>query len=147
MKDLLDGIAYLHDRKIVHRDLKTSNLLYSNEGILKICDFGLARKAAQALMTQEVITMWYRPPELLLGEYHYSVELDIWSVGCIMAEMFLREPLFQGKSELEQLDIIFKAIGSPTEESWPDVKSFKNYIYVQGKKYPIGKLSDMMPKD
>lgn len=98
MKDLLEGINYLHDRKIVHRDLKTSNLLYSNEGILKICDFGLARKAAQALMTQEVITMWYRPPELLLGEYHYSVELDIWSVGCIMAELFLKEPLFQGKS-------------------------------------------------
>lgn len=62
MRDLLEGIAYLHDRKIVHRDLKTSNLLYSNEGILKICDFGLARKATQSLMTQEVITMWYRPP-------------------------------------------------------------------------------------
>jgi len=97
-------------------------------------------------MTQEVITMWYRPPELLLGEYHYSVELDIWSVGCIMAEFFLREPLFQGKSELEQLDIIFKTVGSPTEETWPDVKSFKNYLYVQGKKYPLGKLPDFIPK-
>lgn len=62
MKDLLEGMAYLHDRKILHRDLKTSNLLYSNEGILKICDFGLARKAMQSRMTQEVITMWYRPP-------------------------------------------------------------------------------------
>lgn len=100
MRDLLEGIAYLHDRKIVHRDLKTSNLLYSNEGILKICDFGLARKATQSLMTQEVITMWYRPPELLLGEYHYSVELDVWSVGCIMAELVLRDALFKGKTEL-----------------------------------------------
>lgn len=100
MKDLLEGMAYLHDRKIVHRDLKTSNLVYSNEGILKICDFGLARKAAQSLMTQEVITMWYRPPELLLGEYNYSTELDIWSVGCIMAELVLRDAMFKGKSEL-----------------------------------------------
>ncbi len=100
MKDLIEGMAYLHDRKIVHRDLKTSNLLYSNEGILKICDFGLARKAAQSLMTQEVITMWYRPPELLLGEYNYSTELDIWSVGCIMAELVLRDAMFKGKSEL-----------------------------------------------
>ena len=98
MRDLIEGMAYLHKRKIVHRDLKTSNILYSNEGILKICDFGLARKAARALMTQEVITLWYRPPELLLGEYHYSVELDMWSVGCIMAEIVLRKPLFPGNN-------------------------------------------------
>eukprot|EP00919_Chromeraceae_sp_WS-2016_P058159 GHVR01137997.1.p1 GENE.GHVR01137997.1~~GHVR01137997.1.p1 ORF type:complete len:101 (-),score=0.84 GHVR01137997.1:4238-4540(-) len=100
MKDLLEGMAYLHERNIVHRDLKTSNLLYSNQGILKICDFGLARKASQAIMNQEVITMWYRPPELFLGECNYSTELDLWSVGCIMAEIILREPIFQGKTEL-----------------------------------------------
>ena len=72
MLDFLSAMAYLHDRKIVHRDLKTSNLLYSNEGVLKVCDFGLARKAAQSLMTQKVVTMWYRPPELLLGQFAYS---------------------------------------------------------------------------
>ena len=82
----------------MHRDLKTSNLLYSNAGILKLCDFGLARKASLSLMTQEVITMWYRPPELLLGEYCYSTELDMWSIGIIMAELFLREPIFKGKT-------------------------------------------------
>ena len=97
-------------------------------------------------MTQEVITMWYRPPELLLGGYNYSVELDMWSVGCIMAELFLREPLFQGKSEIEQLDTIFKAVGSPTEDSWQDLKSFKNYCFVQGKKYPLGSLNEIMQK-
>lgn len=91
-------------------------------------------------MTQEVITMWYRPPELLLGEYSYSLELDLWSVGCIMAELVLREPIFRGKTELEQLDLIFRAVGSPTEESWPDIKTLKNHIYVIGKKYPNNRL-------
>lgn len=92
-------------------------------------------------MTQEVITMWYRPPELLLGEYHYSVELDIWSVGCIMAEFIQREPFFRGRTELEQLDLIFRVVGSPSEDTWPDIKTFKNHIYVVGKKYPTNKLA------
>ena len=144
MNDLLSAMAYLHDRKIVHRDLKTSNLLYSNEGMLKVCDFGLARKAAQTLMTQKVVTMWYRPPELLLGQFVYSTELDMWSVGCIMAELFLGQPPFQGKKELEQLDLIFRGVGSPTEETWPNLKEFENYLYVSGKKYSEGQLQDRL---
>lgn len=116
MRDLLDGTVYLHSRNIVHRDMKSSNLLYSNQGRLKICDFGLARKLAsvETNLTQEVITMWYRPPELLVGAEKYSLEVDIWSIGCIMAELASKTQFFKGTTEIDQLDLIFKAIGSPT---------------------------------
>jgi serine/threonine protein kinase len=105
MRDLLSGTAYLHSRNIVHRDFKSSNLLYSNDGRLKICDFGLARKLAskEAPLTQEVITMWYRPPELLLGAERYSLEVDMWSIGCIMAEIMLKTQIFKGSTEVDQM--------------------------------------------
>lgn len=122
MKDLLLGIDLLHQKNIIHRDLKTSNLLYSNEGILKICDFGLARRVSANAMTQEVVSLWYRAPELLLGPTLYSWEIDIWSIGCIFGELALGEALFQGKNEIEQLDAIFKVVGSPTNETWPNFK-------------------------
>ncbi|XP_068655686.1 cyclin-dependent kinase G-2-like isoform X2 [Aristolochia californica] len=121
MLQLLEGIKYLHDNWVLHRDLKTSNLLLNNRGELKICDFGLARQYGSPLKpyTHLVVTLWYRAPELLLGAKEYSTAIDMWSLGCIMAEMLAKEPLFSGKSEIDQLDKIFKTIGTPSEKIWP----------------------------
>ncbi|XP_068653788.1 cyclin-dependent kinase G-2-like isoform X2 [Aristolochia californica] len=120
MLQLLEGIKYLHDNWVLHRDLKTSNLLLNNRGELKICDFGLARQYGSPLKpyTHLVVTLWYRAPELLLGAKEYSTAIDMWSLGCIMAELLAKEPLFSGKSEIDQLDKIFKTLGTPSEKIW-----------------------------
>lgn len=121
MLQLLDGIQYLHDNWVLHRDLKTSNLLMNNQGELKICDFGLARQYGSPLKpyTHLVVTLWYRAPELLLGAKEYSTAIDMWSLGCIMAELLSKEPLFNGRSEFDQLDKIFRILGTPNEAIWP----------------------------
>lgn len=121
MLQLLEGIKYLHDNWVLHRDLKTSNLLLNNRGELKICDFGLARQYGSPLKpyTHLVVTLWYRAPELLLGAKQYSTAIDVWSLGCIMAELLSKEPLFNGKTEFDQLDKIFKILGTPNETIWP----------------------------
>lgn len=121
MQQLLSGVAYLHENWIIHRDLKTSNLLYSNQGILKIADFGMAREYGSPLKpyTSLVVTLWYRAPEILLGAKTYTSAIDIWSVGCIFAELLTKEPLLPGRSELDQLDKIFKLLGTPNESVWP----------------------------
>ncbi|KAH9622008.1 hypothetical protein KSS87_020066 [Heliosperma pusillum] len=124
MLQLLDGIKYLHDNWVLHRDLKTSNLLLNNQGELKICDFGLARQYGSPLKpyTHLVVTLWYRAPELLLGAKEYSTAIDMWSLGCIMAELLSKEPLFNGKTEFDQLDKIFRILGTPNETIWPGMK-------------------------
>eukprot|EP00959_Pyramimonas_sp_CCMP1952_P433559 9079085-Pyramimonas_sp.AAC.1 len=121
MMQLLEGVAYLHDNWVLHRDLKTSNILYNNKGDLKICDFGLARQYGSPLRpyTHMVVTLWYRAPELLLGTKLYSTAVDIWSLGCIMAELLSKEPLLNGRTEIEQLDKMFKLLGTPNEKIWP----------------------------
>uniref|UniRef100_A0A2P2M8U0 cyclin-dependent kinase n=1 Tax=Rhizophora mucronata TaxID=61149 RepID=A0A2P2M8U0_RHIMU len=121
MLQLLEGIKYLHDNWVLHRDLKTSNLLLNNRGELKICDFGLARQYGSPLKpyTHLVVTLWYRAPELLLGAKQYSTAIDMWSLGCIMAELLSKEPLFNGKTEFDQLDKIFRILGTPNETIWP----------------------------
>ncbi|KAL1366647.1 hypothetical protein AAHE18_03G374700 [Arachis hypogaea] len=121
MIQLLEGVKYLHDNWVLHRDLKTSNLLLNNRGELKICDFGLARQYGSPLKpyTHLVVTLWYRAPELLLGSKQYSTAIDMWSLGCIMAELLSKEPLFNGKTEFDQLDKIFKILGTPNETIWP----------------------------
>ncbi|XP_073132734.1 cyclin-dependent kinase G-2-like [Henckelia pumila] len=121
MLQLIGGVKYLHDNWVLHRDLKTSNLLLNNRGELKICDFGLARQYGSPLKqyTQLVVTLWYRAPELLLGAKQYSTAIDMWSLGCIMAELLSKEPLFNGNTEVQQLDKIFKILGTPTETIWP----------------------------
>ncbi|KAI4383599.1 hypothetical protein MLD38_009415 [Melastoma candidum] len=121
MLQLLEGVKYLHDNWVLHRDLKTSNLLLNNRGELKICDFGLARQYGSPLKpyTPLVVTLWYRAPELLLGAKQYSTAIDMWSLGCIMAELLSKEPLFNGKTEFEQLDKIFRILGTPNETIWP----------------------------
>ncbi|CAI0381084.1 unnamed protein product [Linum tenue] len=121
MLQLLEGTKYLHDNWVLHRDLKTSNLLLNNRGELKICDFGLARQYGSPLKpyTQMVVTLWYRAPELLLGAQQYSTAIDMWSLGCIMAEMLSKQPLFNGTKEYDQLDKIFRTLGTPNETIWP----------------------------
>uniref|UniRef100_A0A4W4DXN4 cyclin-dependent kinase n=1 Tax=Electrophorus electricus TaxID=8005 RepID=A0A4W4DXN4_ELEEL len=121
MVQLLRGVRHLHDNWILHRDLKTSNLLLSHKGILKIGDFGLAREYGSPLKpyTPVVVTLWYRGPELLLGAKEYSTAVDMWSVGCIFGELLTQKPLFPGKSEIDQINKIFKDLGSPSEKIWP----------------------------
>ncbi|XVE74819.1 hypothetical protein DITRI_Ditri12bG0048800 [Diplodiscus trichospermus] len=121
MLQLLEGVNYLHSNWVLHRDLKTSNLLLNNQGELKICDFGLARQYGSPLKpyTHLVVTLWYRAPELLLGAREYSTAIDMWSLGCIMAELLSKEPLFNGKTEFDQLDKIFRTLGTPNETIWP----------------------------
>ncbi|KAF8399906.1 hypothetical protein HHK36_015776 [Tetracentron sinense] len=121
MLQLLEGAKYLHDNWVLHRDMKTSNLLLNNRGELKICDFGLSRQYGSPLKpyTHLVVTLWYRAPELLLGAKQYSTAIDMWSLGCIMAELLAKEPLFCGKTEFDQLDKIFRTLGTPSEKIWP----------------------------
>ncbi|CAG2198954.1 CDC2L [Mytilus edulis] len=121
LKQLLLGVAHLHDNWIIHRDLKTSNLLLSHKGVLKIGDFGLAREYGEPLKhyTPVVVTLWYRAPELLLGIKEYSTPIDMWSVGCIFAEFLMMKALWSGKSDIDQLNRIFKDLGTPSEKIWP----------------------------
>lgn len=128
IQQIVSATQYLHSNWIIHRDLKTSNLLMNNRGEVKLADFGLARYTSDPppQMTQRVVTLWYRSPELLLGTEQYNTEIDIWSVGCIFAEIMTREPLFQGKNEVDQLSRVFALMGPPTRETWPDFQSLPN---------------------
>jgi len=126
---LLDGLLFCHKRRILHRDLKPQNLLIDRKGSLKLADFGLARAFCVPLRpyTHEVITLWYRAPEILLGSQAYSTPVDIWSAGCIFAEMIAKRPLFPGDSEIDQLFRIFRILGTPTEEVWHGCTSLPDY--------------------
>ncbi|RWS15325.1 cyclin-dependent kinase 11-like protein, partial [Dinothrombium tinctorium] len=121
MIQLLRAVAHLNNNWILHRDLKTSNLLLNHRGILKVGDFGLAREYGSPLKayTPVVVTLWYRAPELLLQTKEYSTPIDIWSVGCIFGEFLTMKPLFPGKSEIDQLSLIYKDLGTPNEKIWP----------------------------
>ncbi|XP_024932253.2 cyclin-dependent kinase C-1 isoform X1 [Ziziphus jujuba] len=124
MKQLLTGLHYCHVNQVLHRDIKGSNLLIDNEGQLKLADFGLARSFSNdhgGNLTNRVITLWYRPPELLLGATRYGPAVDMWSVGCIFGELLYGKPILPGKNEPEQLNKIFELCGSPDENNWPDV--------------------------
>ncbi|XP_065617392.1 probable serine/threonine-protein kinase At1g54610, partial [Quercus suber] len=125
MNQLLSGLEHCHNRHVLHRDIKGSNLLLDNEGVLKIADFGLASffdPNHKQPMTSRVVTLWYRPPELLLGATDYGVGVDLWSAGCILAELLAGKPIMPGRTEVEQLHKIFKLCGSPSEEYWKKSK-------------------------
>lgn len=125
---IVSATQYLHSHWILHRDLKTSNLLMNNRGEIKLADFGMARYTASPppKLTQLVVTLWYRSPELLLGTETYGSEIDIWSLGCIFGELLTKDPLFQGKNEVDQLSKIFASLGTPTKDNWPDFRSLPN---------------------
>ncbi|TFY74302.1 hypothetical protein EWM64_g9710 [Hericium alpestre] len=137
------GLEFCHRNFILHRDLKPNNLLIASDGQLKLADFGLARDMADPgyKMTCQVITRWYRPPELLFGARYYSTGVDIWSVGCIFAELMLRTPYLPGESDMDQLKTTFRALGTPTEEDWPGHTKLPDYVPVgQFPKTPLREL-------
>ncbi|XP_063716886.1 cyclin-dependent kinase 11B-like [Symsagittifera roscoffensis] len=142
MMQLLEGVRHLHDNWILHRDLKASNLLFSHKGQLKIGDFGLAREYGSPLKpyTPIVVTLWYRAPELLLGTKLYSKPIDMWSVGCIFGELLTQKPMFAGKSETEQLNQIFKELGTPNEKIWPDWPNLPMVKKIVFTEYPYNNL-------
>jgi cyclin-dependent kinase 7 len=126
----MKGLEYLHSHWILHRDLKPNNLLLDKSGVLKITDFGLAKRfgSPDRAYTSQVVTRWYRSPELLFGAKLYGTGVDIWAVGCILAELLLRAPFLPGDSDLGQLSKIFEIFGAPTEEAWPGVTSLPDYV-------------------
>ncbi|KAK4509746.1 uncharacterized protein ATC70_007048 [Mucor velutinosus] len=145
VKQMLEGLAYLHHMGILHRDIKGSNLLINNKGELKIADFGLARvfeKNRAHDYTNRVITLWYRPPELLLGATAYGPAVDIWGVGCIMLEFFTGKAVFNGQDEVSQIDSIYKIMGTPSVETWPTVKELPWYEMVRPAENYVSKFRE-----
>ncbi|CAG9864302.1 unnamed protein product [Phyllotreta striolata] len=131
VQQLLNGLYYIHSNKILHRDMKAANVLITKTGVLKLADFGLARAFSSNKngmpnrFTNRVVTLWYRPPELLLGERNYGPPVDLWGAGCIMAEMWTRSPIMQGSSEQQQLTLISQLCGSITPQVWPGVENLE----------------------
>ncbi|XP_022644734.1 cyclin-dependent kinase 9-like [Varroa jacobsoni] len=133
MQQLLNGLYFIHENKILHRDMKAANILITKNGVLKLADFGLARafsppkKDMPNRYTNRVVTLWYRPPELLLGERNYTAAVDMWGAGCIMAELWTRTPIMQGSTEQSQLTLIVQLCGSITTKAWPNVDKLDLY--------------------
>ncbi|KAJ8257791.1 hypothetical protein GJAV_G00189720 [Gymnothorax javanicus] len=142
MFQLLRGLSYCHKRKILHRDLKPQNLLINDRGELKLADFGLARAKSVPTKTysNEVVTLWYRPPDVLLGSTEYSTPIDMWGVGCIFYEVMTGRPMFPGSTVKEELHLIFRLLGTPTEESWPGISAnveFQSYHFPVCRPQPL----------
>ncbi|XP_015908897.2 cyclin-dependent kinase 5 homolog isoform X2 [Parasteatoda tepidariorum] len=130
---LLRGLAYCHRRKVLHRDLKPQNILINDKGELKLADFGLARAKSVPTKTfsNEVVTLWYRPPDVLLGSTNYSTSIDLWGVGCIFFEMVTKKPLFPGSSVDWQLGLIFDLMGPPSEDVFECLKNNEEYLSIK----------------
>lgn len=144
LKQLLTGVEFLHSNRIVHRDLKPQNVLVTSQRQLKLADFGLARMYEQQMsLTPVVVTLWYRPPEVLL-QASYGPPVDIWSCGCILAEMARRKPLFGGRSEGDQLSRILEVLGLPHEDDWPPEAAVARQAF-RGCR-PTGTLRDAVPQ-
>ena len=129
-KKLLEAIVHCHNRRIIHRDLKPQNVLICPQtDELKVADFGLARAFSVPIrtLTHEIETLWYRAPEVLLGQKEYSLGVDIWAIGCIFAELYERKPVFVGDSEIDQIFKIFQFHGTPTEKTWPGISNIPDF--------------------
>jgi len=149
---LCKGIAHCHKMKVLHRDLKPQNLLVSKEGILKLADFGLARAFGIPVKnyTNEVVTLWYRAPDILLGSKNYNTSIDMWSIGCIFAELVNMKPLFPGSSEKDQILKIFKLMGTPSVEKWSslaDLPEWKNETFEVYKGEELSKICPRLDED
>jgi len=129
LHQLLAGVAFCHSHRVLHRDLKPQNLLISHKGDMKLADFGLARAFGIPIRTytHEVVTLWYRAPEILLGTKKYACAVDVWSIGCIFAELVTKRPLFPGDSEIDELFRIFRTLGTPNEQTWPGVSTMPDF--------------------
>jgi len=149
MRQLLSAISHLHDNWILHRDLKSSNLLLSHHGILKVGDFGLAREYGSPLQayTAIVVTLWYRAPELLLGIKEYSCPIDVWSIGCIFGEFLTMNPVFPGESEIDELNRIFKLLGTPSEKIWPGYSKLPGPQKMKFVDFPVSNLRSKFTKE
>jgi len=128
LKQILEGVYYIHSQGVLHRDLKGANLLLNHRGELKICDFGHAvERTRKSAGTNNVVTLWYRAPELLLGCTYYGFEIDTWSIGCIFYELLTRNVLFPGNNAREQMENIFKLCGTPNEQNFPGISELPEY--------------------
>jgi serine/threonine protein kinase len=126
---MLRGLSFCHMRGVMHRDLKPQNLLVTKDGRLKIADFGLARAFCPPIrpLTHEVVTLWYRPPEILLGSQTYAPPMDMWAIGTILVEMVTKKPMFPGDCEIDELFKIFRVLGTPNENTWAGVANLRDY--------------------
>ncbi|VDM22618.1 unnamed protein product [Hydatigera taeniaeformis] len=147
MYQMLQALLYCHARRIIHRDLKPQNILVDvDRNIVKLADFGLARSFGYPLrkLTHEVVTLWYRSPEILLGESVYCCGVDMWSMGCMFAEIATGDPLFRGDSEIDQLFHIFRIMGVPTEDNWPGVTKLRDY---NPKSFPSWRVNSLCSQE
>jgi cyclin-dependent kinase 7 len=133
------AVSFCHQHFVLHRDIKPNNLLLAADGEVKLADFGLARSFSDPYpnMTHQVITRWYRPPELLFGARHYGGAVDVWSMGAVFAELILRTPFLPGNTDVHQLELITQAVGTPTEENWPGVSRLPDYVVPGGEVRPV----------
>lgn len=134
------AVWFCHENFVLHRDIKPNNLLIAADGEVKLADFGLARSFSDPYraMTFQVITRWYRPPELLFGARYYSGTVDVWSMGLVFAELILRTPFVPGNTDLHQLELICQAIGTPSEENWPGVSKLDGFMkFEKGTAQPL----------
>ncbi|CAI4224063.1 unnamed protein product [Auanema sp. JU1783] len=146
-RQILEGVDYLHSMNIIHRDLKPQNVLINRDQTIKIADFGLSRcYGSQSTFTTVVVTLWYRSPELLL-QCKYNTAVDIWAVGCILSELYARQPLFPGGTESQQLNIIFQKMGTPRTSQWPLDAIIDRSFYASYPENDIRRLNPRLTPD